>query len=125
MTKELITLRTYGSLPEALLDKARLDSAGINCVLADDNVARVLGSVVSGGVKLQVAPEDEAVGRGFLEEGIPPLLVDEESGMEYVQPQCPKCGSLDASTVEDAAPGTGDLKCEVCGHRWKQKEDTE
>lgn len=127
MTKELITLRIYGSLSEALLDKSRFDSAGINCALADDNVSRVLGSVVPGGVKLQVAPEDEVAGRNLLEEAIPPMLVDEETGMEYSQPQCPNCESLDVSTVEDVTPTPGfdDLKCEACGHHWKQKEDTE
>jgi len=127
VTKELITLRTYGSLPEALLDKARFDSAGIICVLADDNVSRVFNSVVPGGVKLQVAPEDEVAARSLLEEAIPPRLVDDETGMEYTQPQCPNCESLDVSTAEEATPTPGfdDLKCESCGHRWKQKEDTE
>lgn len=120
-------MRIYGSLSEALLDKARFDSAGINCALADDNVSRVLGSVVPGGVKLQVAPEDEVAGRNLLEETIPPMLVDEETGMEYTQPQCPKCESLDVSTIgEDAVtPGLDDLKCETCGHQWKQKEDND
>lgn len=120
-------MRIYGSLSEALLDKSRFDSAGINCALADDNVSRVLGSVVPGGVKLQVAPEDEVAGRNLLEEAIPPMLVDEETGMEYSQPQCPNCESLDVSTVEDVTPTPGfdDLKCEACGHHWKQKEDAE
>jgi len=127
VTKELITLRTYGSLPEALLVRAQFDSAGIACVLADDNVSRVFSSVVPGGVKLQVAPEDEVAARNLLEEAIPPRLVDEESGLEYTQPQCPNCESLDVSTVEDVTPTPGfdDLKCEACGHHWKQKEDTE
>ena len=107
--------------------KAWFDSAGIQCALADDNVSRVLGSVVPGGVKLQVAPEDEVAARDLLAEAIPPKLVDEETGMEYTQPQCPNCESLDVSTVEEntPTPGFDDLKCEACGHRWRQKEDTE
>jgi DNA-directed RNA polymerase subunit RPC12/RpoP len=127
MADELITLRTYGSLPEALLVKGELDSAGIDCELVDDNVARALGSVLPGGVKLRVAKEDEAEARAILGEGVPPSLNDEESGLHYTQPRCPNCHSLQVSTNDEAAPtpGLDDLKCDDCGHRWQQKEDAE
>jgi hypothetical protein len=127
MADELITLRTYGSLPEALLVKGELDSAGIDCELVDDNVARALGSVMSGGVKLQVAKEDEAEARAILGQDIPPTLTDEASGLQYTQPRCPHCNSLQVSTNDEAppTPGLDDLKCDDCLHRWQQKEDAE
>jgi hypothetical protein len=127
MDDELITLRTYGSLSEALLVKAEFDSAGIDCVLGDENVARALGSVLPGGVKLKVAKEDEAAAREILGEGVPPVLTDEASGMEYTQPRCPNCDSLQVSSNQEAAPtpGLDDLKCDDCGHHWQQKEDVE
>jgi hypothetical protein len=125
VTDELVTLRTYGSLPEALLVKAEFDSAGIECVLADDNVARVFGSVLPGGVKLKVAKEDEEAAREILDQGIPPTLTDEESGLQYTQPQCPMCHSLQVSSNDlmPPTPGMEDLRCDGCGHHWQQKED--
>ncbi|HWZ46468.1 MAG TPA: DUF2007 domain-containing protein [Candidatus Saccharimonadales bacterium] len=127
MADELITLRTYGSLPEALLVKAEFDSAGIDCELADDNVARVFGSVLPGGVKLKVVKEDEAAAREILGQDIPLTLTDEESGLQYTQPQCPKCHSLQVSSNDlvTPTPGVEDLKCDGCRHHWQQKEDAE
>lgn len=127
MADELITVRTYGSLPEALMVKSELDAAGIDCELADDNVAFVFGSVLAGGVKLRVAREDEAAAREILGEGIPPTLTDEASGLQYTQPQCPECHSLQVSSDSFAEPKPGfeELRCDGCGHHWQQKEDAQ
>jgi hypothetical protein len=54
---ELVTIRQFGDVAEALLAKGCLDSAGIECFLADLNVARV-DWPVSRGVRLQVNPDD-------------------------------------------------------------------
>jgi hypothetical protein len=55
-----ITLRRYRDLPEALLAKSILDSASVECFLADENMIRMnwLLSNLLGGVKLWVRPED-------------------------------------------------------------------
>ena len=54
--RNLILLRQFRDLPEALLAKGSLDSAGIETFLADDNTVRVdwLWSNLLGGIKLLV-----------------------------------------------------------------------
>jgi hypothetical protein len=56
-----IVLRKYRDITEAMIDKTTLDSAGIDCVLYDDNLVRLdwFISNAIGGVKL-VVPEDSA-----------------------------------------------------------------
>jgi hypothetical protein len=54
---ELVTIRKFGNLSEALLAKGRLDSAGIDCFLADENMAW-LDSPVVRGMRLQVNLDD-------------------------------------------------------------------
>ncbi len=49
----LVTVQTFRTLPEAMLAKAMLESAGIDCFLADDNAARILGSDISD-IRVQV-----------------------------------------------------------------------
>ena len=41
MSTELITLEHFRDVPEALLAKGKLESAGIACVLADGNLVRM------------------------------------------------------------------------------------
>src|SRR5262245_55564416 len=41
---ELVTIRTFRDLAEAMPAKGMLDSAGIQCVLVDDNTGRLLGA---------------------------------------------------------------------------------
>ncbi len=57
---KLIMVRSYRDLPEALLAKGSLESAGIKSFLADDNIVRMdwFWSNLIGGVKLLVSPED-------------------------------------------------------------------
>src|SRR5215470_5496205 len=58
--RELVTIRQFRDLPEALLAKGRLESLNIECFLRDDNLVRLdwLISNFIGGVKLCVRPED-------------------------------------------------------------------
>ena len=58
--RKLITIRKFRDLPEALAAKGALESAGIECALADDNIVRMdwFLSNLMGGIKLRVAPED-------------------------------------------------------------------
>jgi hypothetical protein len=55
--RELIVIRQM-DLSRALLAKASLESAGIECYLADDNMARMEWSNLVGGVRLSVKPQD-------------------------------------------------------------------
>src|SRR5262245_21308549 len=54
--RELVTIRGYRDLHEALLAKGRLESSGVDTFLADENIVRMdwLISTAIGGVKLRV-----------------------------------------------------------------------
>ena len=68
-TRELLTIRQFRDLPDALLAKSVLDSAGIECFLGDDNLIRMdwLWSNLLGGIKLRVRQEDALVAARLLE----------------------------------------------------------
>lgn len=72
--RDLLTIRQFRDLPEALLAKSVLDSAGIECFLGDDNLIRMdwLWSNLLGGIKLRVRQEDAVVASRLLEGGAPP-----------------------------------------------------
>ena len=94
---ELVTLQHFRDIPEALLAKGKLESAGIPCVLADGNTVRMdwLLSNAIGGIRLQVQKEDVESARALLNEPIPPEFDEADVGEDYVQPRCPRCYSLD------------------------------
>jgi len=71
--RDLLTIRQFRDLPEALLAKSVLDSAGIECFLGDDNLIRMdwLWSNLLGGIKLRVRQEDAVVASRLLEGGAP------------------------------------------------------
>jgi Putative prokaryotic signal transducing protein len=71
----LVILQQFRDLPDALLAKSVLDSAGIPCFLADENTVRIdwLWSNLLGGVKLWVREDDapqaaEMLSQDFSEE---------------------------------------------------------
>ncbi|HUM05355.1 MAG TPA: hypothetical protein VLT90_07830 [Terriglobales bacterium] len=98
---DAVTLRQFRDLPEALLAKASLNSAGIEAYLVDDNMVRLdwFWSNLLGGIKLKVRPEDEQAATEILSQPIPERLEIEGIG-EYDQPRCPRCQSLDVSYRE-------------------------
>ncbi len=69
--RDLLTIRQFRDLPEALLAKSVLESAGIECFLGDDNLIRMdwLWSNLPGGIKLRVRQEDALVASRLLEGG--------------------------------------------------------
>ncbi len=69
----LVIVRTFSTLPEALLAKGALESADIECFLADDNVVSVnwfLSNAV-GNIKLQVKQEDAEAAVEILDQPFP------------------------------------------------------
>jgi hypothetical protein len=93
----LVTVQHFRDIPEALLAKGKLESAGIECLLADGNLVRMdwLLSNAIGGIRLQVDKRDLESARAVLDEPIPPEFDEEEVGEPFAQPRCPRCYSLD------------------------------
>ena len=98
---ETVTLRQFRDLPEALLAKGSLESAGIQAYLVDDNMIRMdwFYSNLLGGIKLKVRPDDADAAHEILAQPIPDAIEVEGVG-RYEQPRCPKCQSLDVSFRE-------------------------
>jgi len=101
--RDIVTIRKFRDLPEALLAKGSLDSAGIEAVLTDDNIVRLdwFWSNLMGGIKLNVAPEEVEAANEILDQPIPEGF-DVAGVGEYQQPHCPKCQSLDVNFQEVA-----------------------
>ena len=99
--RELVTVRQFRDLPEALLAKGSLESAGIECFLADENLVRLDWFISNfiGGIKLNVRAADAGNAQKLLDEPILEGLYVQGIGL-YEQPRCPKCGSLDVNFQE-------------------------
>jgi len=99
--RELVTIRQFRDLPEALLAKGSLESAGIECFLADENLVRLDWFISNfiGGIKLKVRAADAQNAQKILDEPILEGLYVQGIGL-YEQPRCPKCQSLDVNFQE-------------------------
>jgi hypothetical protein len=99
--RNLVTIRKFRDLPEALLAKGSLESAGIDAILADENVVRMdwYWSNLMGGIKLNVDAENAEVANSILDQPIPEDF-DVAGIGEYEQPHCPQCHSLDVNFQE-------------------------
>jgi hypothetical protein len=119
--RELVTLRQFRDLPEALLAKGSLESAGIQAYLVDDNMVRMdwFISNLLGGIKLKVHAEDAEAANEILTQPIP-ATVEVEGVGEYHQPACPKCQSLDVAIL---APKTTWF-CPACGYEWEGQDES-
>lgn len=137
---EPVVIRQFRDLPEAIIAKSMLDSAGIDTFLSDDNVVRMdwLWSNAIGGVKLLVRKEDAEEAEKVLSEKRPAEFDVPDVGM-YSQPACPKCGSMDVTydglhrplsyaTVAVGIPipiKNAGWRCASCKNRWAEETDTE
>lgn len=134
----LVTLQHFRDIPEALLAKGMLESAGIECLLADGNMVRMdwLLSNAIGGIRLQVRKEDLESARALLDEPIPAEFAEDELGEAFVQPRCPRCYSLDIGFERIDRFWTyalwlllsfpipirkGNWKCYTCGVEWAEE----
>ena len=114
--RELVTIRQFRDLPEALLAKGSLESAGIECFLADDNLVRLDWFISNfiGGIKLNVRAADAANAQNLLDEPILEGLYVQGVGL-YEQPRCPNCQSLDVNfQVQRPA-----WRCHACDAEWE------
>ncbi|MGA2004847.1 MAG: DUF2007 domain-containing protein [Terriglobales bacterium] len=135
--RELVTIQSFRELPEAMLAKGMLNSAGIECFLADDNTGRLLGFIsnVIGGIRIKVNRADAEAAIALLEQQIPEGVGPSDQGNE--QPtRCPKCYSADIAFREiDQPMSTGAwlsaplsvhekiCECKSCGYRWDDEDN--
>jgi len=133
---ETVTLRQFRDLPEALLAKGSLESAGIEAYLVDDNMIRMdwFISNLLGGIKLKVRPEDAEAAGEILNQPIPEMLNVEGVG-NFEQPKCSRCQSLDVTYAElnkefsylTAYAGVPipvykkGWTCHACGNEWEEQ----
>ena len=138
--RELVIIRKFRDLPEALLAKGSLESAGIECFLFDDNMVRLdwFISNLIGGIKLLVNLEEAKVASEVLDEPVPEGF-DVEGVGSYKQPRCPKCQSVNIAFEElnkSVAYTSAYLglpiplkrrswKCNSCGVRWQDTGSVE
>jgi hypothetical protein len=137
---QFVMLRQFRDLPDALAVKSILDSAGIECLLGDENVVRLdwFWSNLVGGVKLWVRQEDVDQADNLIEQNVPEEFIVEGVG-EFKQPRCPSCQSFDVSFQELNKPVAAislfvgfpiPLKrqgwtCHACGHTWAKFDEAE
>lgn len=133
--RNLLVIRRFRDLPEAMLAKGKLESQGLDSFIADDNMVRMdwLWSNLVGGVKLLVDAEDEERALRVLDEAIP-AEIDFEGETEYLQPRCPNCKSLDINFEEVYKPiayaslivnfplpvQRKGWVCQNCQHTWQE-----
>jgi hypothetical protein len=93
---KLVVARRFRDLPEAWIAKSILDSADIECFLADDNMVRLdwFYSNLIGGIKVLVREEDSETAIRLLEQEVPEKF-DVEGVGEYDQPDA---GAVNPST---------------------------
>ena len=124
-----VTLRRYLYLPEALLAKGTLESAGIQAYVIDENMIRLdwFVSNAIGGLRLQVHEKDVDAANEILNQPIPEVF-QADGAEEYQQPRCPKCGSLNVNYREmlKSLFSRDDVvvwSCAACRNVWQGDSD--
>ena len=135
----LVTLSRFRDMPEAVLAKSILDSAGVESALIDETTIRMdwLWSNALGGIKICVRQEDADAAARLLGREVPEKFNVEGVG-EYEQPRCPQCQSLSISYRDldkwlayggmfVALPiplKDGRWKCDACGFEWQPTDES-
>jgi hypothetical protein len=132
---QLVTVRRYRDLSEAIVARSLLESAGIHADLCDENLVRLDWQISNfiGGLRLQVESADEGEAVAVLDAPIPDEI-DFEGESLYLQPHCPRCGSIDITCEGPARgaalaalyllavplpPGPETWLCSACSNRWE------
>ena len=141
--RDLVTIRRYRDLSEAIIARGAIESAGIFCFLKDENLVRLDWQISNmiGGIRLQVAAADVEAAEAVLASPIPnsidfaPEFQDEPG---FQQPRCPHCSSTDISYERSSRKaaitslyllglplplGAASWTCEKCGLRWEETDD--
>ncbi len=136
--QRFLVIRRFRDLPDALLFDSILDSAAIECFLADENTIRMnwFWSNFLGGIKLCVRKSGAEEASSLIDQ---PILerFDVEGIGEFQQPRCPKCNSLEISFQGLNKPvdytralmgGPRPLhrslwECDSCGHQWPESKE--
>jgi hypothetical protein len=137
---DLVIVQKFRDLPEALIAKDVLTSAGLECFLADAATVRMdwFLSNALGGIKLCVRIDDAEAAINLLEESRTQESYEEED-RDFEEPQCPRCQSKDVSLGEaerGVSYGNAILevpmpakhpgwKCRACGHTWGENAEPE
>lgn len=136
MSQKLITIAQYRDLPQAGLDKSRLEAQGLTCFLDNEFTIGVnwLYSTALGGVKLKVLEVDVAQAKQILQEDDKGTTeaghVEEDLPLENV---CPSCGATEIETRNYTRKFAAmslllslplffflkRYRCKGCGRRWK------
>jgi hypothetical protein len=136
--RDLVTLRQYRDLSEAIVARGVVESAGIFCVLKDENFVRLdwQMSNLIGGIRLQVPSDDAEAALAVLSQPIPESIAVAEEP-EFSQPRCPRCNSVDVSWERQGRKaalislylfslplprGGESWHCNACGIRWTDEE---
>jgi hypothetical protein len=136
--RELVTIRRYRDLSEAIVARAVIESAGIFCFLKDENLVRLDWQVSNfiGGIRLQVASSDVEAAEAIVSQPVPSeFSIPDQPGFQ--QPRCPRCTSTDimwerqgrkaalASLYLFALPlprGAESWHCNSCDLRWQDTD---
>src|SRR4051812_11700591 len=92
---DLVTVGNYADLASAEVAASILESAGIECVIPDENVAGIAwqwGSALQG-VRLQVTDENLELARIALEDPGEPARDEEAARWPWPEDVCMMCGS--------------------------------
>ncbi|HTH53312.1 MAG TPA: hypothetical protein VL495_05145 [Edaphobacter sp.] len=137
--RDLVTIRRYRDLSEAIVARGVIESAEIFCFLKDENLVRLdwQMSNLIGGIGLQVPRKDIQAAEAILEQPVPEAIpLPDQSPFE--QPHCPRCNSIDiawerrgrkAALVSlylfslPVSRGSESWHCDHCGLRWIEEDD--
>ena len=135
----LITLRRYRDLSEAIVARGFLESAGIYVFLCDENLVRLDWQVSNfiGGIRLQVRASDAPEATELLNQSMP-AAIPFGGTEDFLQPLCPRCSSADI-TFEGSSRGAAITSlyllslplplgretwlCHSCDARWEDTVD--
>ncbi len=136
--QRFIVLRRFRDMPDAFLFGSVLDSAGIECYLADENTIRMdwFWCDFLGRVKLCVRNADAEAALNLLEQDVIEKFEVDGVG-EYQQPRCPVCQSLQVSfrglnkAVDYMSALLGGPRplhrslweCGACRHQWPESSE--
>ncbi len=136
--RDLVTLRRYRDLSEAIVARAVVESAGIFCFLKDENLVRLdwqMSNLV-GGIRLQVGAADVEAAEAVLSQPVPDSI-DIPDQPDFKQPRCPRCSSTDIAWERQgrkaalislylfslpAPRGSESWHCSSCDLRWAEED---